>query len=181
MDLPIPLETALFFMLATLAVVSAGLVVFSSNIIHSGFALLGTFGGVAGLYVYLSADFIAVVQILVYIGGILVLILFSVMLTNRIRNIKISNEAINRWVAVPLGLALAGLLAYVARYPSGRGADGTEGEGWPIIPHGDNSMLGRLGDAFLDEYLWPFELASIVILVALMGAAYIARREVRGD
>jgi NAD(P)H-quinone oxidoreductase subunit 6 len=179
--MPIPLETQLFFLLATIAIVSAAVVTFSSNIIHAGFALLGAFGGVAGLYIYLSADFIAVVQVLVYIGGILVLILFSVMLTNRIRNIAISNGSINRLFAIPVGLLLAGLLAYVARYPSGRAADGTEGPGWPVIPNADNSMLQRLGDAFLDEYLLPFELASVVLLVAMMGAAYIARREVRGD
>src|SRR5262249_38740737 len=126
-------------------------------------------------------DFIAVVQILVYVGGILVLILFSVMLTNRIRNIAISNQSINRLVAIPVGLLLAGLLAYVARYPSGRLPDGTEGKGWPLVPNADNSMIGRLGDAFLDQYLFPFELASVILLVALLGAAYIARREVRGD
>jgi NAD(P)H-quinone oxidoreductase subunit 6 len=181
MDLPIPLETQLFFLLATIAILSAALVVFSPNIIHSGFALLGAFGGVAGLYIFLSADFVAVVQILVYIGGILVLILFSVMLTNRIRNIAISNQSINRWLSIPVGAALAGLLAYVARYPSGRDAAGLDRHPWNVIPNADNSMLGRLGDAFLDEYLMPFELASVVILVALIGAAYIARREVRGD
>lgn len=171
-----PLEALLFYFLAALAVGSAVVVTFSANIIRAGFALLGAFGGVAGLYVMLAADFIAVLQVLVYVGGILVLVLFSVMLTNRIRSIERSNESLNRALAVPVGLLLAGLLGYAARYPSG-----ARGPSWPEVPGADNSMLGRLGDAFLDEYLLPFELASLILLAAMIGAAYIARREVRGE
>src|SRR2546430_13484712 len=76
--------TAVFYLIALITVVSAGMVAFSRNIIYSAFSLLGTFGGVAGLYVFLGADFVAAVQLLIYVGGILILILFAVMLTHRI-------------------------------------------------------------------------------------------------
>ena len=84
---------AAFFLLT---LVSAGIVVFSSHIVRSAFALLLTFFGVAGLYVFLGADFLAGTQVLVYVGGILVLLLFAVMLTNRIKDIQLSNESRGR-------------------------------------------------------------------------------------
>ena len=79
-----PIEPAVFTVLAVLALGSAGVVAFSKNIVHSALALLGTFLGVAGLYITLSADFLAATQILVYVGGTLTLILFAVMLTAKI-------------------------------------------------------------------------------------------------
>src|SRR5271166_5253865 len=82
----------LWYGLAALTVGSAAGVAFSRNIIYSAFSLLGTFLGVAAMYIYLAAPFIAVTQILIYIGGVLVLILFAVMLTSHIRDVKISNS-----------------------------------------------------------------------------------------
>src|SRR6059058_5136529 len=76
-------STAVFYLIAIITVGSAVMVAFSRNIIYSAFSLLGTFGGVAGLYVFLGADFVAAVQLLIYVGGILILILFAVMLTHR--------------------------------------------------------------------------------------------------
>lgn len=78
-----------FYLFAAAIVASAGLVCFSRNIVHAAFALLVTFFGVAGIYVLLSADFLAVSQILIYVGGILVLLVFGVMLTNRVTNIDL--------------------------------------------------------------------------------------------
>src|ERR1035437_8647942 len=78
-----------FYLFAATIVVSAVLVCFSSNIVHAAFSLLFTFMAVAGVYVLLSADFLAVSQILIYVGGILVLLVFGVMLTNRVTNIDI--------------------------------------------------------------------------------------------
>src|SRR5829696_9777908 len=86
-----PLSAIAFLGLAALTLGSAGIVAFSKNIIHSALALLGTFMGIAGLYITLSADFLAAVQILVYVGGTLTLILFAVMLTSRIEDMKVSN------------------------------------------------------------------------------------------
>src|SRR5437016_14190558 len=86
-------STAVFYLIAIITVGSAVMVAFSRNIIYSAFSLLGTFGGVAGLYVFLGADFVAAVQLLIYVGGILVLILFAVMLTHRITDVEITNRA----------------------------------------------------------------------------------------
>src|SRR5713101_2905029 len=73
-----------FYFFAVITVGSGGIVVMSRNIIHSAFSLLFTFFGVAGIYVLLNADFLAVTQLLIYVGGILVLLLFGVMLTNKV-------------------------------------------------------------------------------------------------
>src|ERR1044071_6611847 len=89
-------STAVFYLIALITVISAGMVAFSRNIIYSAFSLLGTFMGVAGIYVFLGADFVAAVQVLIYVGGILVLILFAVMLTHRITDVEVTNRAAGR-------------------------------------------------------------------------------------
>src|SRR5215510_11739144 len=103
-----PLSVVAFLALAGLTLGSAGVVAFSKNIIHSALALLGTFMGIAGLYVTLSADFLAATQILVYVGGTLTLILFAVMLTSRIEDMKISNPRTG--IAAAFGLVAVALL-----------------------------------------------------------------------
>ena len=84
--------TIIFYILAAMTVGSAAIVAFSNKIIYAAFALLFTLFGFATLYIYLSADFIAVSQILIYVGGILILILFGVMLTTRIYDVTIKSE-----------------------------------------------------------------------------------------
>jgi NADH-quinone oxidoreductase subunit J len=101
-------STAVFYLIALLTIVSAGMVAFSRNIIYSAFSLLGTFMGVAGLYIFLGADFVAAVQVLIYVGGILVLILFAVMLTHRITDVTITNRAAG---TIP-ALIVIGVLVY---------------------------------------------------------------------
>src|SRR4051812_49765942 len=101
-----PLSVLVFLGLASLTLGSAGIVAFSKNIIHSTLALLGTFFGIAGLYITLSADFLAATQILVYVGGTLTLILFAVMLTSRIGDMKASNPSSGLPVAFGLVAAL---------------------------------------------------------------------------
>src|SRR5271166_5054503 len=103
----------IFYLLATLTVGSALIVAFSHNIVYSTFALLGAFMGVVGVYVLLAADFVAMVQLLVYVGGILVLTLFAVMLTQGIADVTISNRAVGRVPAL-LVAALAGIVMLFA-------------------------------------------------------------------
>src|ERR687896_1524041 len=90
------ISTAVFYLIAIITVGSAAVVAFSQNIIYSAFSLLGTFAGVAGLYVFLGADFVAGVQVLIYVGGILVLILFAVILTHSITAVELTNRAAGR-------------------------------------------------------------------------------------
>src|SRR6188768_4542385 len=116
-----PLIVVAFFALAGLTLGSAGIVAFSKNIIHSALALLGTFLGIAGLYVTLSADFLAATQVLVYVGGTLTLILFAVMLTSRIEDMKVSNPQTGLGVAfalVTVVLLVLGKVATMTPWPS---------------------------------------------------------------
>ena len=90
-------SVVIFYAFAVLTVGSAAAVAFSSNIVYSAFALMGTLFGVAAMYVFLAADFVAAAQLLIYIGGILVLILFAVMLTHRIATVDVSNRSVGRF------------------------------------------------------------------------------------
>src|SRR5881275_2385538 len=85
-------ESAVFWVFATMTVASAAVVVLARSLIYSAFALLFTFFGVAGLYVLLGADFLAATQLLVYVGGILVLLLFGVMLTHKLYDLDLKSE-----------------------------------------------------------------------------------------
>jgi NAD(P)H-quinone oxidoreductase subunit 6 len=158
-------ETFVFYALAALVLLSAAGVAFSSNILHSALLLLGTLGGTAGLYLFLGADFLGVAQLLIYVGGVLVLLLFAVLLTSRVGDVRLSNASIARRVAIPVTLVIAlGLGAFLAATPFPE----TEAVAAPTT--------ARIGDAFLREDLLPFELASIVLLAALVGAMVLARR-----
>lgn len=156
-----------FLAFAAMTAGSALIVAASRNIIYSAYALLLTFFGVAGLYAFLDADFLAAAQLLVYVGGILVLILFGVMLTHKIRDIRLSNETANP----VLGAAIAGLLFVVLAYVSLK-------TDWQIdTTRGPSPTSQEIGRAFMGKYLLPFEASSVLLLGALIGAAYLARRE----
>lgn len=162
--------TVVFYLLAAITVASALAVALSRNILHSAFSLLGTLAGVAGLYFMLGADFVGVVQLIVYVGGILVLILFAVLLTREITDIKISNLSISLLAGLPAALLMLALVLQVglrAPYPKAQAV---------VAP-----TVHRIGDALLRDYLLPFEIASVVLLVALVGAMVIARRAVKEE
>jgi NAD(P)H-quinone oxidoreductase subunit 6 len=163
------LSTAVFYLVALLTVGSAFMVAFSRNIIYSAFSLLGTFAGVAGLYVFLGADFVAGVQLLIYVGGILVLILFAVMLTHRITDVEITNRAAGRIPAlIVTGLFIYLLIQTVRETP------------WVKVKEiVYQPTTAKIGDLFLDSYLLPFELASLVLLGALIGAVVLSRKEIK--
>ena len=161
----VPPGAIFFYILAGMVVTSALGVALAPNILYSAFALLGALAGVAGLYFYLSADFLGIAQLLIYIGGILVLILFAVLLTNRIGEMNITNLSTGLMVGAPAAVAVIGLLVKLALQTP-----------YPITEPVAAPTVARLGDAFLKEYLMPFEFASLVLLMALVGAMVIARR-----
>lgn len=163
------LSTAVFYLIALITVVSAGMVAFSRNIIYSAFSLLGTFMGVAGLYVFLGADFVAAVQLLIYVGGILVLILFAVMLTHRITDVQVTNRAAGRIPALIIIGALIYLLIETIRV-----TPWVKAKELTYAP-----TTASIGDLFLSAYLLPFELASLVLLGAMIGAVVLSRKEIR--
>jgi len=163
-----PPGTVVFYGLAALVLGCGILVAFSRNLLHSALALLGTLGGVAGLYILLGADFLGVTQLLIYVGGVLVLVLFAVLLTTRIEDVKASNLSVSLALVVPVGLGLAGALVAVALRTD-----------WRLTEAVAAPTTARLGHGFLREYLLPFELASLILLMALVGAMALARRAVK--
>lgn len=163
------LTDIIFYSFALIILVSAFIVVFTKNILYSAFALLFTFFGVAGFYVLLSADFLAVAQLLIYVGGILVLILFGVMLTNNVISVEIKSETIQILPASIIIAILAGVLCgaiYLTNW-------------FPAKTEISNqvSTVNEIGKAFITTWLLPFEVASIVLLVALIGSVLIARKK----
>jgi NADH-quinone oxidoreductase subunit J len=162
------LSVLTFYVLAGTAVVGAAGVAFSRNIIYSALSLMVSFMGVAGLYVMLGADFIAGVQVLLYVGGVLVLTLFAVMLTQGISDIQVSNRSVGR---VPALVIVAGTAAIMFRAVSQAGwAD----KALPL----DQSSTYEVGNLLLGRYILPFEVASIVLLSVLVGAVVLTRKEV---
>lgn len=164
---------AIFYAVAGLTVVSALGVAFSTNVVYSAFSLMGTLLGAAGLYVFLGADFVAAVQLLVYVGGILVLTLFAIMLTHQISDVQVSNRSVGRGVAFALVALVGAGMGYALLRAPWKVADAAAGGA---------SSAGTtygIGDSFLGQYLLPFELASVVLLVALVGAIALSRKELR--
>jgi NAD(P)H-quinone oxidoreductase subunit 6 len=158
-----------FYVIALVTVVSAAGVAFSPNIVYSAFSLMGTFMGAAALYVLLAADFVAVVQVLIYVGGILVLTLFAVMLTHRIADVRISNRSVGRLPALVIIALVAGVMAKAVVAAQ-----------WHVVTAGTPAPTTyAIGNGFLGEYLLPFELASVVLLAALIGAVVLSRKELK--
>ena len=157
----------IFWIFALVTIGAAAVVVFSRNIVRSAFSLVFAFFGVAGLYVLLMADFLAVTQLMIYVGGILVLLIFGVMLTQNQINVDIKSGVLSVWPATIITAGVGGLLLAIFWDAHWKTAD------MPPM----QSTANALGEMLLTSYLLPFELASIVLLVALVGAAMIARRE----
>lgn len=157
-----------FIGLAALVIITAVLVVTTVNLVHSAVALMGTLFGIAALYIFLYADFIAAVQVIVYVGGILVLIIFGVMLTQKIDlPVHVQTSMPTRAFAAFVNSMLFILLtAVVYRTPWHTGS----------APEPE-STVAVLGNSLMTKYLLHFEVAGMLLLLALLGAAYLSRRE----
>ncbi|MFH1229984.1 MAG: NADH-quinone oxidoreductase subunit J [Planctomycetota bacterium] len=160
----------IFYAFTVLVIGSALIVAFSPNIIHSAFALLLTFFSIAGIYVFLSSEFLAIAQVVIYVGGILVLILFAVMLTNKIRDVNLSNPSTSPYIAIPLVLIIfIGLVWLIIITP------------WPVKEPQAIGTIEDIGNALLGKYLLVLEVAAVLLLGALLGAAYLARGKNKGN
>ncbi len=157
-----------FYLFAALTVGSALFAATSKNIVHAAFSLMATFFGVAGIYAVLGSDFLAVTQVIVYVGGILILIVFGVLLTDRVpeeyRVVKPRNY---------LPALVAAALVFVALAGAAMSAK------WPRLVSGElpeaTGTVNQIGRSLLTDYLVPFEFSSILLLVVLVGAARLAR------
>ena len=161
------LYSIVFYVFVLITLGGAVIVVFSKNIVYSAFSLLFTFFGVAGLYVLLMADFLAVTQLLIYVGAILVLVIFGVMLTTNVIDVQLRSGTVNVLPALFLVAALGGALLHVIWNTD-----------WNMLPElkSVEETAPEIGSLFLGSYVLPFEVASVILLVALIGAAMIARR-----
>jgi NADH:ubiquinone oxidoreductase subunit 6 (subunit J) len=168
----------IFYFFAVLTVASAGYIIFTKNILHAAFSLLCTFMGIAALYVLASADFLAITQIMIYIGGVLVLLIFGIMLTHRASGQEfLHSENRNMFFGVLTGAAFFGILLYVIVKVNFSAISWISGSPLRKVPTG--STLNMIGRNLMTDYVLPFEAGGIILLVALIGAAFIAGQEVK--
>ena len=154
-----------FGLLAAFTILSASFVVLNNQLLYSAIALLFSLFGVAGLYIFLWADFIAGIQLLVYIGGINVLIIFGIMLTNKISSVRLSQTNVQQGVGAVIALWLMILISLVISKTPWLQIESSE-------PSGTVHAIGTL---LLSKYLLPFEAISLLLLGALIGAALLSR------
>ena len=170
MNLAEGVQIVSFGILAVMMLVTALGVVLLSNIVHSAFLLAGVFISISGMYILLNADFVATAQILIYVGAVNVLILFAIMLVNKredFSNLPYRNIRKAATGVVCLGLfALLGTMILATPWS----LDSTS----PAVI--DNSIVA-IGEHFFSDYLLPFELASVLLLMAMVGAIILARRD----
>ena len=161
------LKLAIFYFLAAFTVWAAAVVVLGKSIVRAAVALIFGFCGMAALYVLLDAEFLAAVQVLIYVGGITILLLFAIMLTSRIgaKTARVINDQVALSAIAAVGL-LIGLI-----YASTSGIAAISGP--PQLPE-TTPFLGR---ALLTTYALPFEAVSILLLAAMVGAIILARKE----
>ena len=163
----------LFFAFAALVCLSAWAVVITQNIVHMAVYLLLTLGGVAGFYFMLGAEFLAAIQLIVYAGGTLILIVFGVMLTSKNPFSQLRVQSWELFAGVGVGLVIMILLIYALVSTS-------LGEGQELVASGYDHVA-LIGKALLSAYLVPFEVAAVLLLVVMIGAAFMARRRAGGD
>lgn len=168
------LDAIAFYLFAAVMAGSAIAILVTRNIVRAAMWLLGALGATAGLYFALSATFLAVVQLILYVGGVLILIVFGVMLTSR--DARLQPNVPRREIAAAVGLAtilMIGVLSVLLGSP------------WPALsgatPSAEMPEVKQIGRELLTTYLLPFELISVLLLAVLIGAAYLARPQPRSE
>src|SRR4051794_5261231 len=163
------IAAGLFYLFAGMAAVAAGGLVISRNIVRSAVCLLFTLTGVAGLYFLLSAEFLAAVQLVVYAGGTLILIIFGVMLTSKSPFSRFAPKPGEIVISLSIGAVLLVSLVWGINRAIAGGAFASDAYA------ADNYPMVALGQALLGDFLVPFEVASVLLLVVMIGAAYLAK------
>ncbi|HEY1015065.1 MAG TPA: NADH-quinone oxidoreductase subunit J [Herpetosiphonaceae bacterium] len=177
----------IFFVLSALILVAGVMVVTVKNIIHSALWLIASFVGVAALYMLMEAEFLAVVQVLVYAGAVSILVLFAIMLTRHITGEGTRQLYERWWVALLVALGLFGGVIAPTVWRQGPAwnqaaelaqqavvGDPTAPQPLPAVPV---ASTRQIGESFMREYLLPFEVSSVLLLMALIGAIVIAYEE----
>lgn len=176
------IPSAVFLYIFALITVGFSLyIVFSRNLLYSAFALLGTLLGVSALYVFAGADFIALTQIIIYVGGILVLIMFGIMLTGKVTGTReLITGLKNPVIGIVAGILIFAVLVLAILKANFATLDwiSKSVEQEDVITE---STFSTIGKGLMTTYLLPFEIAAIFLLAALIGAAYIASGKVKGE
>lgn len=166
------MTTIIFWVFAVIAVVCAVNLVLQKHPIASALSLVGVMGSLAIIYLQLSGDFIAMAQLIVYAGAIMVLFLFVIMLLNAGEELPGMKAKHLKWIGAPLLIALLGLVTYFVQ---------TQMTTPDTVKFGEKTGFGSaaaVGEALFQTYLLPFEVTSVLILIAILGAIVLARKEI---
>ncbi len=159
----------IFFVLAAIAVLGAVSLILQRHPIHSALSLIVVMVALAGLYLLMGAEFVAAVQIIVYGGAIMVLFIFVIMLLNAGEEERTNFSRLATYAGIPLAVAVTGLIAAAIVRSSGS---------LPApAPNGALTSTKTLSMLLFNEFVYPFELTSFLILVAILGAIVLAQRE----
>jgi len=169
------MELVVFYFFAVLVLFSAVFILFTKNVMYAAFTLLLTFVGIAGIYIFLMADVVAVTQIMVYVGGILILLIFGVMFTNKLQNGKILTSHQYPWVAGLLGISVFVLLTSLIMRADFQHVAWIQ-ESTPQTA--SNSTIEIIGLQLMTHHILALEAVGILLLLALVGTALIAGRKV---
>ncbi len=174
MSIAVSTQIICFSVLSLVVIVGALGVILLESIVYSAFLLGGVFMSVAGLYLLLNASFVAAAQVLVYVGAVNVLIIFAIMLVNKKENLMpIDNIKSRRIISTSICLTLLSLLIRVDLSSTWSLAN-------PNNSIGEESTI-RIGEHLFSDYLLPFEVASVLLLMAMIGAIVLARRDVMNE
>lgn len=164
-------HSLVFLLFAGLTLGSATCVVFMNNLLHAAVALFFSLTGVAGLYLTMGADFLGVVQLLVYAGGILVLLIFGIFLTSNIQDPQSQFKprkipwAVGLFISAAMFMSITGIISSYA---------------WPVKTPEYKPTVDAIGDLLLSKYLLPFELISLLLLFAMIGSVILIKKEAEG-
>jgi len=162
------LTEILFWILAALSVFSAVMVITSKNPVYSVLWLILTFFSISGHYILLNAQFLAIVNIIVYAGAIMVLFLFVIMLMNLNKDTEPQK---NRWMKMAGAIAGGSLLLVLVA--ALRDVD----QGTATVGYGEIGLIENLGKVLFTQYVVPFEISSVLFLSAMVGAVVIGKRD----
>ncbi len=170
------LQQIIFYAFAALAVLSALLILFTRNVLYAAFLLIITFLCISAVYVFAGADFIAITQVLVYVGGVLVLMIFGIMLTNKLSGKSVTTQGHYQFWGILIGAGVFSLLGYFilrVNFFALSWIRQAQAGGQQIT----GSTINTLGIQLMSDFVLPFEVAGVLLLVALIGAAFIAKRQ----
>ena len=169
------LDKVIFYFFAGIAVIGAVLTVTRRNAVHSAIFLITALLATAGIFLQLRAEFLFAVQIILYVGGIMVLFIFVIMLVNLDVAVRQMQFARQKWVALLISLALAaqvGLMFWSTRKMPGQGLPVAQAApANTLLPNSE-----EVAKSLFTSYLLPFEIASVLLLVAMIGAVVMAKK-----